>query len=86
MWNVIKDLVWRFAENFFNSRSLSSSINEILIVLILKISAPEFLSHYKPISLCIVMYKLLAKSIVSRLKLTMPKVIALNQCSFVPDR
>lgn len=61
-------------------------MNETLIVLIPKVPTPKDLTQFRPISLCRVLYKLLTKTIVNRLKLILPKVVALDQCSFVPGR
>ena len=55
-------------------------------MLILKIQAPERIIHYRPISLCNVIYKTVTKVITNRLRRAMPDLIAPNQCSFVPRR
>lgn len=59
MWDVIKDSLWNFAKNIFNLRSFPSSINKTLVALIPKVSAPKFLTQFRPISLYNDMYKLL---------------------------
>lgn len=60
--------------------------NKTLIVLILKMAGPEVISQFRPISLCTVLYKLLMKVIVKRLKPLLPLLIDENQTSFVGGR
>lgn len=42
-------------------------VNKIDICLIPKVSKPEFVNQFRPISLCIVIYKTMAKVVVNRL-------------------
>lgn len=65
-----------FAPEFFDTRHLPPSVNETLIILSPKVDAPEFLSHFRPISLCNIIYKLLTKTIMNRIKPILPKVTA----------
>lgn len=44
------------------------------------------MTQYRPISLCIVPYKILTKVIVNCFKLVMPLLVAKNQTSFVKER
>ena len=55
-------------------------------MLIPKVPNPEFIRDFRPISLCNVIYKLITKSIVNRIKPVMSTIISPNQCSFVPGR
>lgn len=61
-------------------------INKTNIVLILKISNPVDISHFRPISLCNVIYKLMAKVIANRLRKVLEKCINPAQSAFVPGR
>ena len=63
-----------------------SKVNQTFIALIPKIDYLEEIKHFRPISLCNVIYKLVTKLLASRLKHLMPKLIAPTQCAFVRGR
>ncbi|KAM2096822.1 hypothetical protein ACFX1R_020419 [Malus domestica] len=44
------------------------------------------MAQYRPIALCNVIYKILAKVLTNRLKVVMPKVIGDNQSAFVAGK
>ena len=51
-----------------------------------KVKAPMRMTELRPISLCHVVYKVIAKLLTWRLKVVMDKVISHNQSAFVPGR
>lgn len=63
-----------------------SSINKTNTVLIPKISNPTNITQFRPISLCNVIYKVITKAIVNRLRTVMDKCIDSTQSAFVPGR
>lgn len=63
---------------------MPSVINETLLVLTPKIPSPERINQICPISLCNVLYKVITKSLVNRLKIVLPNLIGPEQCNFVP--
>ncbi|XP_042983365.1 uncharacterized protein LOC122312778 [Carya illinoinensis] len=69
-----------------NSGTIPSQLNRTLICLISKKKICEFVSDYRPISLCNVVYKLASKVIVNRLKGFLPAIISESQCAFVGGR
>lgn len=64
--------------------SLPSSLNHTFITLIAKNKTPEQITDYPPISLCNVLYKLVAKLLANKLKTLLPKIISPTQSPYVP--
>ena len=61
--------------SWLNSGILPEPINHTLITLVLKIDNPEFVSDFRPISLCNVLYKIYSKVLANRLKIFLPSLI-----------
>ncbi|XP_071933546.1 uncharacterized protein [Coffea arabica] len=72
--------------SFFHSGHLLQAINETIITLIPKVESPISVSQYRPISLCNVMYRIISKILVNRLKSFLHHCISSNQSAFIPDR
>ena len=60
--------------------------NEHVIVLIPKKSKPESLSDMRPIALCNVLYKIVAKMLSNRMKTVLGSVVSESQSAFIPGR
>ena len=58
MWDMVGDTICRFSLDFFHTGVLEG-LNKTLLTLIPKVSTPEFISQFRPISLCNVTYKML---------------------------
>lgn len=69
-----------------NSGKLHPPLNHTFISLIPKKKNCELVSNYHPISLCNVLYKLISKVLVNRMKRFMPAIISELQCAFVGGR
>ena len=69
-----------------NSGTIPDSINSTFIALIPKIKDPRKVSDFRPISLCNVVYKLIAKVLVNHLKLILPYVVSDSQSAFLSGR
>lgn len=67
-WNVIGDQVKHAIMNFLNLNIFDSSINHTFLALIPKNAQADFVSNFCPISLCNVIYKLIAKVLANRIK------------------
>ncbi|KAL5767803.1 hypothetical protein ACOSQ2_014586 [Xanthoceras sorbifolium] len=59
---------------------------ESLVVLIPKVNVPVRVKEFRPISLCNVTYKLIAKMLANRLRDFLETIIFPNHSAFVPGR
>jgi hypothetical protein len=71
---------------FFVIGQLPEGGNDTAIILIPKIDQPETLKDFRPISLCTVIYKIIAKCMVNRLRPILGDIVSINQSAFVPGR
>ncbi|CAL9233674.1 unnamed protein product, partial [Arabidopsis halleri] len=71
---------------FFETGLLPRELNDALVVLIPKVGKPEKITQFRPISLCNVLFKIITKTMVERLKRVMTKLIGPAQSSFIPGR
>lgn len=55
-------------------------------MLIPKVPKPEKITQFRPISLCNVLFKIIIKTMVGRLKSVMDKLLWLAKASFIPGR
>jgi hypothetical protein len=85
-WRTVGDRVRAAILDFLNEGSFNPLINETFIALIPKVANASSMSEYKPISLCNIMYKLIAKVLTNSLKLMLPSIISQHQSAFVPSR
>lgn len=85
-WSRVGDDVWQFVKNAFASGSFDPCVTETLLVLIPKGDHPTTFKGFRPISLCNVLYKLITKVLVNRLRLFLHDLISPNQSSFIHER
>ncbi|KAL0285038.1 UNVERIFIED_CONTAM: hypothetical protein Scaly_2831200 [Sesamum calycinum] len=71
---------------FFTTGRLLKQVNTTILALIPKVRAPSTVSDFRPISCCNVLYKVITKIIVQRLRLVLDKLISPSQNAFVPGR
>ena len=76
----------RAVTSFFTSGGLLPEVNNTLIVLIPKSQSPTSFSHFRPISLCNIIYKTISKLIVAKMRPLLHKLISPSQSAFIPDR
>lgn len=77
-WGVIKADVIRAVKEFFSSGEMPEGINDTAIVLIPKTQQPLEMKDYRPISLCNVLYKVVSKCLVNRLRPILDDLISPN--------
>ncbi|GKD69105.1 protein LAZ1 [Tanacetum coccineum] len=72
--------------DFFSNGKLLKEINHTFIALIPKISTPQRVNDYRPISCCNVLYKCISKILTNRIITGIKEVVSENQSAFVPGR
>ena len=85
-WHIIGNDVMKHCLNMLNGQSQLVDINKTHIVLISKTKEPRHISQFRLISLCNVVYKIIAKVLANRLKSIFPLCISNTQNAFVPGR
>jgi hypothetical protein len=67
---------------FFEEGKMPEGVNDTAIILIPRLQHPETLKDYHPIRLCNVIYKVVSKCLVNRLRPLLDGIIAENQSAF----
>lgn len=75
-WHIVGDEVADLCLQVLNEGIPMPDINHTLIALIPKVKYPHKVTNFRPISLCTVVYKLISKTIVNRMKGILPEVIS----------
>ncbi|CAN0919243.1 Transposon TX1 uncharacterized 149 kDa protein [Linum grandiflorum] len=85
-WHLIGDEVFKAACSWLEEGVLPSEIQDTNIVLLPKVDEPKGMKELRPISLCNVLYRLVAKVLANRLRRVMPKLISEEQSTFIVGR
>jgi hypothetical protein len=85
-WDTVGNSVYRFVDEVWHNPSQIADVNHTDICLIPKVSNPEYVKQFRPISPCNTIYKIVSKIIVERLKVCLPSIISPYQTGFVPGR
>ncbi|XP_074287816.1 uncharacterized protein LOC141612970 [Silene latifolia] len=85
-WFHVKNEVTEAVLSMLNSGTISPDINRTSITLIPKNNCPESVAHYRPISLCNVIMRIVTKCIANRLKPMMSGLVGEYQNGFIPGR
>lgn len=86
LYDVAGTDVWNLVANSFSSGYIDPSLTETLVVPIAKTETPTGFTDFRPISLCNVLFKIISKVMVNRLKPHLDKLINPLQSSFMPNR
>jgi hypothetical protein len=85
-WSTMKGEVCNAVLDYLNNGVFDVEINTTNIALVLKKKSPASITDYRPISLCIVVYKLIAKVLANRMKSILPHIISPTQSAFIPGQ
>lgn len=85
-WDILASAITEFIQTVFKTATFSSTLNTTTLCLIPKCTAPTKVEHFRPISLCNTIYKLITKILVNCLKPIMPSLITPHQSGFVKGR
>jgi hypothetical protein len=85
-WPTVGHNVTKAIQNFFVEGKMLKEINNTLIVLILKIPNPTSVNHFRPISLCNVVYKVISRILETKLRPLLDKIISPCQSALIPGR
>ena len=82
----MKNDIFNTVHAFFHSSSLLEPLNHTFITLVPKTPFLENVNQFRPISQCDVIYKIIAKILVNRLKPFMDHLITPYQNAFIRER
>lgn len=85
-WDIIKSDLMKVFEEFYYSEEFYEYLNNTFITLIPKKQDAKELKDYKPINLLSSVYKIISKTLTSRLKLVMKGIIVQPQSAFIEGR
>ncbi|KAL0431458.1 UNVERIFIED_CONTAM: hypothetical protein Sradi_0771800 [Sesamum radiatum] len=83
-WSIIGKYVVKGIQEFFQSGSLLQQTNATILALIPKVQLPIIVADYRPIACCNVVYKVITKVLVNRMKGVLDLIVDPSQNAFVP--
>jgi hypothetical protein len=85
-WLILKEDITAAVKHFFANGILPEGSNDTIITLIPKTKNAGKLKDFRPISLCNVVYKIISKCMVNRIRPLMDSLISECQSAFIPGR
>ncbi|XP_062028805.1 uncharacterized protein LOC133744775 [Rosa rugosa] len=85
-WNICASEITQMVTLAFQCGKIPMGLNHTLIALVPKVSSPQDMALFRPISLCKTLYKVISKVLVARIRPYLRNLISPNQVSFVPGR
>ncbi|KAI5352205.1 hypothetical protein L3X38_005096 [Prunus dulcis] len=85
-WQLCGNDIFNLVTEAFKECRIPEGLNATLVTLIPKIDNPMSMIHFRPISLCCTLYKVISKVIVARLRPLLAKLVSPHQVSFIPGR
>ncbi|XP_062114324.1 uncharacterized protein LOC133825389 [Humulus lupulus] len=86
LWKEIGREVSQAILEFFEIGFIPQSLNDTLLVMILKVDQPSTAADFRPIACCTTIYKCISKMLCSRLVTILPLLINSNQGAFIKHR
>lgn len=86
VWNIIGDDIFATINEFFNSRKILKQINHVIITLIPKTKHAFQVNHFRPISCCNLLYKIISKILANRITPVLEIIISESQSAFLKNR
>lgn len=77
--------VYKLVMSVLEDKCLPAKLNDTFLVLIPEIDKPELPSQFHPIGLCNVIYKIITKAIINKIKI-LPNITSNTQTRFVPRK
>uniref|UniRef100_A0A803PA04 Reverse transcriptase domain-containing protein n=1 Tax=Cannabis sativa TaxID=3483 RepID=A0A803PA04_CANSA len=85
-WTIVGEEVVKNVRSFFESGLLAEGCGDANVVVLPKTRNLECTSDLRPIALCNVLFKIITKVMVNRMKPFMDSIISENQSAFIPGR
>ena len=85
-WHAVEDDVTEAVLSCLSTGVIPPSINRTFITLIPKVKSPTKVSEFHPISLCSIIYKLVSKVVVNRMKGLLPLIISNTRSAFQSNK
>lgn len=85
-WSSVKERVTTTCLHILNEGGSIAPLNHTYIALIQKMHNPRKVTDFRPISLCNVIYRIVAKMLANRLKQILNDIISSTQSAFIPNR
>jgi len=85
-WPIVGETVTKAVTSFFVYGVMPKEVNSSLIVLIPKSQCPISFNNFKPMSLCNVVYKVISKLLMAKLRPLLHKIISPCQSTFLCGR
>lgn len=83
-WSIISVDVLKAIHNYFKNCKMLGVINATNIALIPKFKTPNYVTDFRPIACCNLIYKCISKILATRLKAVLPDLISRNQAALLP--
>lgn len=78
--------IFHLVHQAFSTCKIPEELNKTFITLIPKKPNIEYISDYRPISLCNTSYKIITKILTNRIQSLLPSIISQEQAAFLPLR